>query len=108
MNESEAPPVEQLAALAGRWAPLLADPAALEAGFRTHQFGRLVELVRSQLGPLQSREALAESYLREAGRHRALEAAYVLRWLEMGDETPWDDRAAITRNRPWLQLVGAG
>ena len=76
MNESEAPPVEQLAALAGRWAPLLADPAALEAGFRTQQFGRLVELVRSQLGPLHSREALAESYLREAGRHRAVEAAY--------------------------------
>ena len=100
--------MERLAALAGRWEHALEDPSALQPPYRTQRFGRSVMLVRSQLRPLQSREALAESFRREAGRHRAVEAAYALRWLEMDGGILMDGGAQVRDENESRSRAGAG
>ena len=52
--------------------------------WQTRGFARCVALVHAQLAPIPTRSALADSYRREAVRHDALEAAYALRWMELG------------------------
>ena len=48
-------------------------------------FGRDVDRIRRQLGPIRSRHGLAASFEREAVRGRPLRVAYAVRWLELGD-----------------------
>jgi hypothetical protein len=66
----------------------------------THAFAREVAAVRAQLGPIRSRENLADSFSREAAVGATLtpptidpsqppgpvRVAYAIRWLELGDD----------------------
>lgn len=77
--------------------PRLADPSGRPARWIQPRFGRDVEEVRRHLGVVRSREALADSYRREAfldeadpgspadADPSAIRIAYALRWLELGD-----------------------
>jgi len=73
---------------------------AADAAWSDPAFSREVESVRSQLAPIRSRRALADSFGREATHIRALllvpdgrpidppgplRLAYAIRWLELGD-----------------------
>jgi hypothetical protein len=59
--------------------------------WRVPGFGREVDEIRAQLGPIELRRTLAASFSREAGlrmaRHGAaaapLDLAYAVRWLEL-------------------------
>ena len=78
----------------------LARPEGCPPRWRLEKFARLVDLVRSHLRPLGSRDLLAHSYSREHFHVRAVgaqpapalllardatEVAYALRWLELGE-----------------------
>ena len=75
---------------------MLDDPVGLKPRWRTRGFVRCVEMVRASLGPIRSRQALADSYGREALRHDPLETAYALRWLEL---------TTRLRRPPWSALT---
>jgi hypothetical protein len=89
------------------------DPASIPRRWSTYAFGREVALVRDQLAPIRSRNALAESFRREAAVAVTATAvpspseppgpvrvAYAIRWLELGDDRirprweDWTGRAA--------------
>ena len=56
-------------------------------------FGTRVDRVRTQLLPIRSLSALADSFAREHGTNdQVVRLAYALRWLELTgvlDERPW-------------------
>jgi hypothetical protein len=87
------------------------EPATLPRRWSTHAFAREVAAVRAQLGPIRTRESLAESYGREAAVAATItpptidppqppgpvRVAYAIRWLELGDD----------RSRPsWAEWTG--
>ena len=85
---------EPAAALLARCAAELLR--ALETGavtprWRCPGFGRVVDEIRAQLGPIERRGTLAASFEREAARRSAvhgaaadpLDLAYAVRWLEL-------------------------
>jgi hypothetical protein len=97
-----------------RLADAIADPIGCPAAWTTTTFARDVERIRTHLGPVRSRAALASSFVREAchritqpdedtarpyGRRQgddpaAVGIAYAIRWLELGDSRPrprWRD-----------------
>ena len=96
----------QSAPLAGEpAAPVLALRAAellraVETGavaplWRRPGFGRVVDEIRAQLGPIEGRGTLAASFGREAARRLAvqgaaapLDLAYAVRWLELDPAGP--------------------
>jgi hypothetical protein len=86
-------------------------PERLPQRWRSPDFGRLVDLVRTHLRPIGSEALLAFSYEREhfhmapdisPPSARALlsrdatEVAYALRWLELSSGTP---------RAPWVELT---
>ncbi len=90
---------------------LLDRPDRVPARWATPGFGRLVDLVRAQLGPIISHESLAESYSREhihrgvVGvmpgslvllRRSPTDVGYAHRWLEL---------AGQAGGEPWATLV---
>jgi hypothetical protein len=105
-------PARRLRSVAWLLQRSLRHPHRLPAGWRSERFGRSVDRTRTQLRPIHSLVALADSYGREgrnvahrshgtvprrrSGRRRApgsLEVAYATRWLELhgGREmTGWD------------------
>jgi hypothetical protein len=92
------------------------DPASIPPRWSTHAFGREVALVRRQLAPIRSREALAESFRREAAVAVTATAgpstgeppgpvrvAYAIRWLQLGDDRnrpSWEDWTARPPGSP--------
>jgi len=64
--------------------------------WRVPGFGREVDEIRGQLGPIELRGTLAASFSREAGRRMAvqgaaaapLDLAYAVRWLELDPKRP--------------------
>ena len=76
--------------------------AAVDTGSRrASALADSIAAVRHQLGPIASRRALMDSYLREslcrlaisspsaADAAEALETAYAMRWLELAGPEPW-------------------
>jgi hypothetical protein len=64
--------------------------AAAEAAQSDPVFMHQLEVARSQLAPIRSRDGLAASFVREAfqahpGRSEPVRLAYAIRWLELGD-----------------------
>jgi hypothetical protein len=88
-----------LAAAAELLVRLLARPARRPYRWTAPAFAREVELVRSHLRPIGTRGSLAASFGREAfhgpkpGRGpelaTAVQVAYAIRWLELGDGGTW-------------------
>jgi hypothetical protein len=87
---------------------------AADAAWADPAFERQVEEVRHQLGPIQSRRALAASFEREAamrsltavgesgrvlGSPGPVRLAYAVRWLELGDGESWPG---------WTRLMSGG
>lgn len=72
---------------------MLRTPARLPGSWRTAHFAMHLDRVRSQLLPIRSLAALADSYTREHGTDdTVVRIAYGLRWLELSgvlDERPW-------------------
>ena len=72
---------------------MLRTPTRLPVAWRTVHFATRLDRVRSQLLPIRSLAALADSYTREHGTDdTAVRLAYGLRWLELSgvlDERPW-------------------
>jgi hypothetical protein len=74
-------------------------------------------MVRGQLAPIRSRDALAESFRREAAVAATattapstteppgpVRVAYAIRWLELGDDRNrprWEDWTARSPGPPW-------
>ncbi len=64
--------------------------------WRLPGFGREVDEIRTQLGPIELRATLAASFSREAGLRMAmhgaaaapLDLAYAVRWLELDPKRP--------------------
>ena len=91
---------------------LLRPPARLPRDWAVDAFGQHVDLVRTQLAPVPTLRALADSYRREASvatsetassKRRsspsAVDVAYAIRWLELEHRT---------RMPAWLDLAGLG
>jgi hypothetical protein len=115
--------LEVNAALIGRL--IAVQDGRIVARWRRPGFGRSVDAVRRQLGPIRDRAALCASYGREAGRARrpgadhwigsgrsvALEVAYALRWSELEHGRPSRPFASIvasaTGRRPTLTTTRA-
>ena len=83
--------------LARRAAELLraVETGAVAPRWRRPGFGRAVDEVRAQLGPIEGRGTLAASFGREAARRMAgdeasapLDLAYAVRWLELDPACP--------------------
>jgi hypothetical protein len=99
------------AALLEAWLRLPAD--RLPPRWRTAEFGRMVDLVRTHLRPIANRQLLGLSYGREHFHvvavgdppaptvlmsRNATEVAYAVRWLELGGAAGVSD---------WPSLIGA-
>ncbi len=64
--------------------------------WRSAGFGREVDAIRAQLGPIGLRDTLAASFSREAARRTSmhgasaspLDIAYAVRWLELDAKQP--------------------
>lgn len=88
---------DRLVTAVARLAWLVEHPAEVSARWRTTRFVTSVERIRGQLDPILSRDALLESYAREAVVHGEVEAAYAARWLEL---------EGIMGARSWSTLCG--
>lgn len=72
------------------------ETGAVAPLWRRMGFGRQVDEIRAQLGPIELRGTLAASFAREAGRRQAvhgaaaapLDLAYAVRWLELDPTGP--------------------
>jgi hypothetical protein len=81
------------------------ETGTIRPRWREPGFGREVDEIRAQLGPIEVRGTLAASFSREAGlrmvRHGAaapLDLAYAVRWLELDPGRP----RPIPAWRSWL------
>ena len=94
---------------AGALRSILMGSQGAPARWRTPPFGRDLRLARRQLAPILDRALLADSFGREAGNRSAatvddavavlgrsaMDVAYTVRWLELGDEQV-DERDLLT------------
>ena len=90
---------DRLASHSDLVASWLARPNHVPWRWRSERFARGVDLVRTHLRPITSRDLLVRSYAREHFQYRsdarpearilltrdATEVAYALRWLELGE-----------------------
>jgi hypothetical protein len=89
-----ASPARSLAVMAMATVRRLRRPSALPLRWTSPVFCREVELIRTHLAPIRSRQVLAASFGREAFHgdpsgsgvdESPVSAAYAIRWLELGD-----------------------